>query len=110
MSNKNKHLRGVVYSTNPDFQFRTEKEEEETDPGARHQQLRVHIEKNHRGGKTVTLVKGFHGPASLLEDLGRKLKQRCGAGGTAKDGIILIQGERKEQVVSLLKSWGYHAK
>ena len=97
----------VVYSTNPDFQYSTdEKEEIETLP-KQQQKLRVSIEKNHRGGKTVTLVKNFVGSNDDLKELARLLKTRCGVGGSAKDGEIIVQGDFKPRVVEILKQEGY---
>jgi translation initiation factor 1 len=109
VSNRNKKKIGVVYSTNPEFEYRQNDEEHETLPNNR-QQLRVRIEKNHRGGKTVTVVDGFVGTQSDLESLAKSLKQKCGTGGSAKDGLILIQGEMKERVVHLLNEMDYRAK
>ena len=97
----------IVYSTNPDFQYSTdEKEETETLP-KQQQKLRVSIEKNHRGGKTVTIVKNFVGSDEDIKELGRLLKTRCGVGGTTKEGEILIQGEFKEKIIEILKREGY---
>ena len=97
----------IVYSTNPDFQYSTdEKEETETQP-KQQQKLRVSIEKNHRGGKTVTIVKNFVGSDEDIKELGRLLKTRCGVGGTTKEGEILIQGEFKEKIIEILKKEGY---
>ena len=97
----------IVYSTNPDFQYSTdEKEETETLP-KQQQKLRVSIEKNHRGGKTVTVIKNFIGSDDDLKELARLLKTRCGVGGSAKDGEILIQGDFKPKVIELLKNEGY---
>ncbi len=97
----------VVYSTNPDFSYDTgENDESETLP-KNAQKLRVRIEKNHRGGKTVTIVSGFTGSEADLKELGKLLKTKCGVGGSAKDGELLIQGEFKEKVVELLKKKGY---
>jgi translation initiation factor 1 len=109
MSNKNKHREGVVYSTNPQFVFHSDKEANEL-PSASHQQLRVRIEKQHRGGKSVTVVDGFSGRADDLLLLGKTLKIKCGVGGTVKDGLILIQGEQKERVIKLLIEMGHRAK
>jgi len=109
VSNKNKNKSGVVYSTNPDFKYESGEDSRNTLPN-RQQQLRVRIEKNHRGGKTVTVVDGFIGKESDLEDLAAELKKKCGTGGSAKDGLILIQGEMKERVVKLLNEMGYKAK
>ena len=97
----------VVYSTNPDFQYTTdEKEEIETLP-KQQQKLRISIEKNHRGGKTVTLVKNFVGCDDDLKELARLLKTRCGVGGSAKDGEIIVQGDFKPRVIEILKQEGY---
>ena len=101
---------GVVYSTNPDFQYETEQEAEaETLPPAK-QRLIVAIDRRNRGGKQVTLVTGFVGRADDLKELGKALKTRCGVGGTAKDGEITIQGDLRDKVVALLKEMGYNAK
>ena len=101
---------GVVYSTNPDFQYETAAEEEaETLPPAK-QRLIVAIDRRNRGGKQVTLVTGFVGKADDLKELGKALKTRCGVGGTAKDGEITIQGDLRDKVVALLKEMGYNAK
>ena len=97
----------VVYSTNPDFSYDTgEHEAPETLP-KNTQKLRVRIEKNHRGGKTVTIVSGFTGSEADLKELGKLLKTKCGVGGSAKEGELLIQGEFKEKVVEILKKEGY---
>lgn len=99
---------GVVYSTDPDYQFRSETDSEPVETLSREcQKLRVRIERSGRGGKVVTLVTGFVGTDDDLKALGKLLKTRCGVGGTAKDGEVIVQGERKEQVVALLRSEGY---
>ncbi|MBR1698749.1 MAG: translation initiation factor [Bacteroidales bacterium] len=101
---------GVVFSTNPDFQYTTEQEAEaETLPPSR-QRLIVGIDRRNRGGKQVTLVSGFVGRADDLKELGRTLKTRLGVGGSAKDGEITIQGDFREKVTELLQSLGYNAK
>ena len=110
MSNKNKHLQGVVYSTDPQFKYERGEEEHKDLLAPQKQQLRVRIEKQHRGGKTVTVVDGFIGKEEEREQLGKLLKQKCGSGGSVKDGLILIQGEMKERVVKLLNELGYKAK
>ena len=97
----------IVYSTNPDYQYITdEKEENETLP-KQQQKLRVSIEKNHRGGKTVTIVKNFIGSDDDAKELGRMLKTKCGVGGSVKDGEILVQGDFKAKLIELLKNDGY---
>ena len=101
---------GVVYSTNPDFQYATQQvQEQETLPPAR-QRLIVGIDRRNRGGKQVTLVTGFVGSADDLKELGRTLKTRLGVGGAAKDGEITIQGDFRDKVTELLKGMGYNAK
>ena len=101
---------GVVFSTNPDFNYTTTEEESiETLPPAK-QNLRVWLDRNHRGGKTVTLVKGFVGSEDDLKELAKELKNRCGVGGSAKDGEIIIQGAHRERVLEILLSKGYRAK
>ena len=87
----------VVYSTNPNFTYETEEcDEQETLP-KNAQRLRVRIEKNHRGGKTVTIVSGFVGNEADIKELGKILKTKCGVGGSVKDGELLIQ-DRKSVV------------
>ena len=101
---------GVVYSTNPDFQYETEADvEAETLPPGK-QRLLVTIDRRNRGGKQVTLVTGFVGTADDLKELGKTLKTRCGVGGSAKDGEITVQGDFRDKVVALLKEMGYNAK
>jgi translation initiation factor 1 len=97
----------IVYSTNPDFSYDTAEEEELETLPKNNQKLRVRIEKNHRGGKSVTIVSGFVGTDADFKELGKLLKTKCGVGGSAKDGELLIQGEFKEKVVELLKKEGY---
>jgi translation initiation factor 1 len=97
----------VVYSTNPDFNYQTDEEPEADTLPRQQQRLRVSIEKKGRGGKTVTMVTGFVGSEDDLKELGRMLKSKCGVGGSAKDGEVLIQGECKQRVIDLLKAEGY---
>lgn len=110
MENDWKARLGVVYSTNPDFHYQTQQEEEaETLPPAK-QRLIVGIDRRNRGGKQVTLITGFVGTADDLKELGRVLKTRLGVGGSAKDGEITIQGDFRDKVVSILQGLGYNAK
>ncbi|MDX1685400.1 MAG: translation initiation factor [Saprospiraceae bacterium] len=96
----------TVYSTNPDFEYQYEQDEQEAiDPSE--QQLRVWHDRKKRKGKTATLVLGFKGPQDELEAIAKYLKTRCGVGGSAKDGEIIIQGEIKEKVKDLLVEKGY---
>ncbi len=105
MSKKNRV--GVVYSTNPDFQYQYDDEPEAATLPPQQQKLRISIERHHRGGKTVTLVTGFVGTDDDLQALGRRLKNKCGVGGSAKDGEIIIQGEHADRVKQLLAEEGY---
>lgn len=97
-----------AYSTNPDFNpnEKEEKEQQEVVPPSK-QRLIVAIERKNRGGKCVTLVKGFVGTDAEIEKLGKTLKTKCGVGGSVKNGEILIQGELKEKVASILQKMGY---
>ena len=97
----------VVYSTNPDFSYETEDEELRETIAKEKQNLRVSIDKRNRGGKVVTLIAGFTGTEDDLKDLGKLLKTKCGVGGSAKDGEIIVQGDFKVKVAELLKKEGY---
>lgn len=102
---------GLVYSTG-NIQNRFDEPEEEIEeivPPSR-QLLEVKLEKNHRGGKVVVIVSGFRGGVQQLEDLARYLKTRCGTGGSVKGRDILIQGDRREQVMALLNGMGFKTK
>ena len=101
---------GMVYSTNPDFQYTTEEKVEEQTLPPRQQNLRVWLDRKQRAGKVVTIVRGFRGTTADLEELGRMLKQRCGVGGSAKEGEILIQGDHRDRVVEILLKAGYGCK
>ncbi|HNP95977.1 MAG TPA: translation initiation factor, partial [Cyclobacteriaceae bacterium] len=74
------------------------------------QQLRVSLDKSGRAGKQVTLVTGFVGTKDDLESLTKTLKSKCGAGGSAKDGEILVQGDVRDKVVAYLVKEGYKAR
>ena len=101
---------GMVYSTNPNFQFITEEEQEPQTLEPSKQRLIVSIDRSGRAGKQVTLVSGFVGTQEDLAALGKQLKVKCGVGGTAKDGEITIQGDLRDKVTELLKGMGYNAK
>lgn len=111
MSNNDwKKRLGVVFSTNPDHAYREEQEEqaESLPPGK--QQLRILRDKKQRAGKEVTLVEGFVGSSADLDALARLLKTKCGAGGSAKDGVILIQGDFRQKVKAVLDKEGYSSR
>ena len=101
---------GMVYSTDPDYHFETAREEEPAPLPPAQQELRVWLDRKQRGGKTVTLVKGFVGSDADLGELARLLKTRCGVGGAAKDGEIIIQGDHRDRVVEILAKAGYKCK
>ena len=109
MPNKTKYLfDNVVYSTNPDVTFVAD--EPVDTPPPQKQKLRVSLERKGRGGKQVTLVSGFVGNDDDLETLGKSLKTKCGTGGSAKDGVIIIQGDCRSKVGEYLSSQGYNVK
>lgn len=98
---------GVMYSTNPDFKYDTgEVEEDETLPNEK-QPLRISLDKRNRGGKVVTLITGFVGKSDDLTSLGKLLKTKCGVGGSAKDGEIIVQGDLRAKVLEILQKEGY---
>ena len=112
MPNDWKDRLGVVYSTDPNFKYVTKadlEEESETLEPAR-QKLIVGIDRKGRAGKQVTAVSGFIGRESDLADLAKTLKTKCGVGGSAKEGVILIQGDLRDRIVEILKGLGYNAK
>lgn len=101
---------GVVYSTDPNFQYRYEETEEPETLEPSRQDLRVGRESKGRGGKVVTLITGFVGKQSDLEALGKTLKNKCGIGGSVKDGAVVLQGDVREKVAALLAQQGYRFK
>lgn len=112
MAKKNewKKREGIVYSTESDYAYSYDQNQEGVTLAPQQQNLKVSLDKSGRAGKQVTLVSGFSGTAKDLEILGKLLKSRCGVGGSVKDGQIIIQGDRRDQVVQLLQDEGYHAK
>ena len=93
----------VVYSTNPDYNYEMDDDEEQVTLEPSQQNLRVQLDRKNRGGKVVTLITGFVGTENDLKDLGKLLKTKCGVGGSAKDGEIIVQGDFKQKIVELLK-------
>ena len=100
----------VVYSTNPDFAYSTDNNNEEETLSASQQNLKVWLDKKQRGGKVVSLIQGFIGTKDDLKSLASDLKNLCGVGGSAKDGEIIIQGDHRDKIVTHLQKKGYGAK
>ena len=100
----------VVYSTNPDFEYETEAPENIPTLPPQQQELRVWLDRKSRAGKQVTLVRGFRGSEEALRALASMLKSRCGVGGSAKEGEIIIQGDFRDRVTEILTKAGYKAK
>jgi len=108
MNKKNKpDARGFVFSTDPDFRFdEGDNAVKETLPPAG-QKLKVRIDTKQRAGKVVTLVEGFTDVDTTLQDIGKKLKNFCGTGGSAKEGMIIIQGDQRDKAIQWLNKNGY---
>jgi translation initiation factor 1 len=101
---------GTVYSTNPDFEYQTEGQNEEDTLPPEEQKLLISLDKKQRKGKTVSLVTGFVGKSEDLEELSKNLKKKCGTGGSSKDGEIIIQGDFRTRLKDILEKEGYSVK
>lgn len=109
MTKHNRNQSGLVYSTDPDLRLDDEPEVQETLP-AGSQRLIVRLDTKQRKGKVVTIIEGFVGRTEDLEALGKVLKTKVGAGGSVKEGLILIQGDFKKMIINQLSLLGYQAK
>lgn len=101
---------GMVYSTDPDFKYDSARGAEAATLPPAQQDLRVWLDRKHRAGKVATLIKGFVGSDADLQELARLLKTKCGVGGAAKEGEIIIQGDHRDRVVEILTKSGYRCK
>jgi translation initiation factor 1 len=110
MSKKNKQITNVVYSTNPNFNYEFEHDDEQTTLEPNKQNLRLLLDKKNRAGKSVTLITGFVGKEEDLEALGKMLKNKCGVGGSVKDGEIILQGDFRVKAAEILTKALYKVK
>ena len=108
MAKKSKKNRGgVVYSTNPDFEFKLDLEGDIEEVDNSNQRLRILLDRKRRAGKAVTLITGYEGPDLKLQILGKSLKSHCGVGGSVKDGEIILQGDQRDKAIAWLKKEGF---
>ena len=109
MAKNNKDKFGYVFSTDPDFKYEEKADKDET-LSPQNQDLRVWLEKNHRGGKTASVIKNFIGKTEDMEILCKEIKTKCGTGGSVKDGEIIIQGDQRKKIGEILTKMGYKFK
>jgi translation initiation factor 1 len=103
-------LGGFVFSTNENEDFSVFNDEDQNTLPPNEQHLEAHFSNKGRGGKTVTILTGFQGSENDLKALGKLLKTKCGVGGSAKDGDIIIQGNYRDKIMNILQKKGYHVK
>jgi translation initiation factor 1 len=97
---------GIVYSTAENFNYLNEEENEEF-LTANEQSLKIVLDKKQRGGKVVSIIKGFAMKETEIEAMAKKLKSFCGTGGSAKDNEIIIQGDQRDKILQWLLKNGY---
>lgn len=110
MNKKDKNKSGVVYSTNPDFEYEAEQDSDVETLAPAKQNLRVYLDTKQRQGKAVTIIENFIGKDEDMEELAKKLKTSCGTGGSVKDGLIIIQGDSRQKVAAYLTKNNYRFK
>lgn len=113
MSKKKKNKKknsGIVYSTNSDFQYKTDEDSEQETLPPQQQDLRVSLDRRRRKGKEVTLITGFVGKEEDLKDLGKEIKTKMGVGGSVKSGELIIQGDLRDEVLDFLQAKRYKVK
>ena len=110
MDNDWKKRLGMVYSTNPDFQYESDDKGERETLTPQQQKLYVSLDKKNRKGKKVTLVEGFVGSSEDIKNLAKDLKSKCGVGGSVSENSILIQGDFRDRLMSLLQEQGFKVK
>ena len=98
----------IVYSTDPNFSPSSDIVESETILNE-NQNLLVHLDRR-KGGKIVTIIKGYQGPISELKILANSLKKKLSVGGSVKNDEILLQGNLREKVLKFLLNNNFNAK
>jgi len=108
---KNRHRpQGVVYSTNPGYNYNVGSQAEKATLPPQQQDLRVMLDKKMKGNKKATIITGFVGTTADLADLAKQLKNLCAAGGSSGDGEILVQGDSRQKIMDFLIKKGYKVK
>lgn len=99
----------VVFSTNKDYAYQNEIDDEtQSEIPPEKQQIRIELDK--RRGKTATLLSGFQNDDQTVKELAKILKNSCGTGGSSRDQEILIQGDFRKKIADILKTMGYKIK